>query len=134
MNKSTNISPFLSLFMFGVIAAMGLFFFLSSRSSTFGDALFIISLIPVACAFGIGWYARKKFPPKSSTNLRIFVIIMIAMVLIVVGAGYRLVINHSASNFFLFIIVFGCLINSIQQYMKKRKATSILPNNKKEIL
>lgn len=139
MNKSIFESRLFHLYMTGtmlalvVLVGMASFFLGSSHSSGFKTPMLIIILSIMIGIFVIGMYAQKKFPQKNRP-LWAFVTSMIISTLILGFIGYRLTIEPSNYNFFLFILLFCSLIYSFRKYMKERKTAGMLPNNKKEVL
>lgn len=119
--------------MFMVLLGSALFFLFKSPSPSSDFLVATIGLIAAVGAGGIGWYASKKFPRTSRRPLWALVSSMIGMAMIVGIEGYQFVIKRSVPNFFLFVLFFLALINSIQQYMKEKKTVSTPPNNNKKI-
>lgn len=132
-NNSKNNFLHLSLLMFMVLLGIALFFLFKSPSPSSDFLVATIGLIVAVGVGGIGWYASKKFPQTSRTPLQILIFRVIPITLVVGIEVYQLAIERSYSNFFLFVLFFLALINSIQQYMKAKKTVSTPPNNK-EIL
>lgn len=91
----------------------------------------------VICSLSMSLYAYKKFPLERDRPLWILLINMITMALLSVSIGYQFAIENPV-NFFLFIVFFGGLINSVQRYQQYRKerriAVNTVLNNKKEVL